>query len=67
MFSDFGLVVNYLGIVIPIGISAAASTLVSGKGTSETFCVARLHRPPFSLCTPFICVVDVLGQRQERW
>jgi adenine/guanine/hypoxanthine permease len=29
MFSDFGLVADYLGIVIPIGISASATTLVS--------------------------------------
>lgn len=29
MFEDFSLISEYLGIIIPIGISAAAGTLVS--------------------------------------
>jgi AGZA family xanthine/uracil permease-like MFS transporter len=50
MFSNFGLVADYLGIVIPIGISAAASTLVSGaRNQSED-----LQCSPFSFSTPFI-------------
>ena len=34
MFAEFGLIVDYLGIVIPIGISAAATTLMC-LGKSE--------------------------------
>lgn len=40
LFSDFGLIKDYLGIVIPIGISAAATTLmclVSAKEAGDPF------------------------------
>jgi AGZA family xanthine/uracil permease-like MFS transporter len=63
MFSNFSLVVDYLGIVIPIGISAAATTLVSGTSNQSK----DVHRSPFSLSTPFANIVDVFGQRQECW
>jgi adenine/guanine/hypoxanthine permease len=47
LFQDFGLVSDYLGIVIPIGISAAATTLmclVSAKEAGDPFPVVRLFR-----------------------
>jgi AGZA family xanthine/uracil permease-like MFS transporter len=40
LFADFGLVADYLGIVIPIGISAAATSLmclVSAKEAGDPF------------------------------
>ncbi len=42
MFDDFGLIVDYLGIVIPIGISAAATTLMC-LGKSANF----IHRSSY--------------------
>jgi hypothetical protein len=45
LFQDFGLVSDYLGIVIPIGISAAATTLmclVSAKEAGDPFPVVRI-------------------------
>jgi AGZA family xanthine/uracil permease-like MFS transporter len=44
LFSDFSLVADYLGIVIPIGISAAATTLmclVSAKEAGDPYPVVR--------------------------
>lgn len=44
MFQDFGLISDYLGIVIPIGISAAATTLmclVSAKEAGDPYPVVR--------------------------
>lgn len=44
LFADFNLVADYLGIVIPIGISAAATTLmclVSAKEAGDPFPVVR--------------------------
>jgi AGZA family xanthine/uracil permease-like MFS transporter len=63
MFNDFDLVKDYLGIVIPIGISAAATTLmclVSAKEAGDPFpvretmivdgigtCIASFFGSPF--------------------
>ncbi|CAJ1935006.1 unnamed protein product [Cylindrotheca closterium] len=63
MFGDFGMVKDYLGIVIPIGISAAATTLmclVSAKEAGDPFpvretmiidgigtCIASFFGSPF--------------------
>jgi AGZA family xanthine/uracil permease-like MFS transporter len=63
LFNDFGLVKDYLGIVIPIGISAAATTLmclVSAKEAGDPFpvresmivdgigtCIASFFGSPF--------------------
>lgn len=63
MFSDFSLLGDYLGIVIPIGISAAASTLmclVSAKEAGDPYpvretmiadgigtCIASFFGSPF--------------------
>ena len=46
LFSDFGLVKDYLGIIIPIGISATATTLmclVSAKNAGDPFPVRGMY------------------------
>jgi hypothetical protein len=56
LFSDFSLVADYLGIVIPIGISAAATTLmclVSAKEAGDPFPVVR--HGSFQCCCSFLC------------
>jgi AGZA family xanthine/uracil permease-like MFS transporter len=63
MFEDFGVIADYLGIIIPLGISAAASTLmclVSAKEAGDPFpvretmitdgigtCIASFFGSPF--------------------
>jgi len=48
MFEDFSLIADYLGIVIPIGISAAATTLMCLGKSEKIFHSARINLPKFS-------------------
>ena len=45
MFEDFSLIADYLGIVIPIGISAAATTLMCLGKSEKIFHSARINLP----------------------
>lgn len=58
LFQDFGLVADYLGIVIPIGISAAATTLmclVSAKEAGDPYPVVRKQNDPLCGSCPRLC------------